>query len=221
MEFKIYSDEIPECPYCRKVLIKFPARKTKCKDCGCYFYIMAKPRTNIYSIVDEKRRTKWIWENKMYSYIDEMKRYGLSNNNLIESEIKRSIKLSDAVWNLYNLCLSYNAGNFKISSWIYYSMAKFYAEEGNNPSKILKLALEFELLSIEQSGTGIVLDAVISSGFNRKCSNCSHLNGRSMPIKDAIVSKLLPHEPCDDSYCTAYYGGRARRDKDGFVITKK
>lgn len=218
---KKYADKIPECPCCRAILNKFPTRKTKCNRCGQYFYLMLKPGSNTSQIVDEKRRNKWQKENKLYSYIEGMKRYGLSDKNLIDNEIKRSIKLSDAIWNLYNTCLFYNAGNFEISSWIYYDMARFCTEEGDDPIKLVKLALEFELLSIEQKQSNLLLDAVICSGNNPKCVNCSPLNGKCLPIREAIKAKMLPHQPCDDAYCTAFYSARVKRNKDGFVITQK
>lgn len=35
--------DVPKCPYCNVELQKFPARKTKCKNCGEYIYVRTRP----------------------------------------------------------------------------------------------------------------------------------------------------------------------------------
>lgn len=58
----------PKCPYCNAELAKFPARKTKCKNCGKYIYVRTRPldRKKVLLKENELELLEEEWEKERY-----------------------------------------------------------------------------------------------------------------------------------------------------------
>lgn len=58
----------PNCPYCNEELAKFPARKTKCKNCGKYMYVRTRPldRKKVLLKENELELLEEEWEKERY-----------------------------------------------------------------------------------------------------------------------------------------------------------
>jgi hypothetical protein len=216
---KAYNESVPECPYCRAILKKFPAKKTKCKICGRDFYLMKKPGTEIYHIVDEKRRSKWKIEEPLYHRLYGLKEYYDLDQEYIEKAILKSSTLRDALWSCYNKALALNAYNSRKKAQLYYSMAEFMYEEGKDPILLIRERNNCLIDEIEDRES-LLKKFVTIIASNQQCNNCEHLNGTVMEIDEARRLQLLPVTPCNYHFCTASYHQRFQRDLFGRVIKK-
>lgn len=75
------------CPYCNIKLKKFPARKTKCKNCGEYFYVRRRPSDYKKVLIkeNEKQLIEDEWEKRRY--INEKTKVQTVYNNEIIGDI--------------------------------------------------------------------------------------------------------------------------------------
>lgn len=203
------------CPACGCNLPKFPAKKTKCKNCNNYYYSVRKPLSEQYYIVDESTAVKWRRERRIMEKMHELKPYGITNSEM-DIALNKGTSISDCYWSLCNTVIAKNASNNSNKIIIYSRMAWFLFKEGKDPFYILELIAECHLDDIEFKNIGILLHACIVGG---RCDKCEHLNGITKPVSEARKDKLIPVSGCSLDYCRAFYSGQVMRDSDGFVIT--
>lgn len=94
------------CPYCGIELSKFPARKTKCKNCGKYMYVRTRPADNQRIIIKEEEisiiQDEWDKKNNVYELKQKEKtRFELKKAYLMQVRKTNYVSDNDVYWNLY------------------------------------------------------------------------------------------------------------------------
>jgi hypothetical protein len=117
----------PQCPYCRIILEKMPARKTKCPACGKYFFVRTRPEDRKKVLVTEEQVPQIERQWEIYYQQQEFEK------SVNKSEYKKEkAKLSkiqgrepsayDVLWSLANQHLIQHA---KRGDWGLYRNTKF------------------------------------------------------------------------------------------------
>lgn len=200
------------CPYCREEIIKFPARKTKCKSCGKYYYAKRMPGENKKRIVTEKEaeqiEKQWEEESFINKWCDFFQEYGFTKI-YIENQIKRSKIKRDSIWSLFQKALAtvFERDKLHEASCLYYSMALFVDEENKNPFEYLKLSTEMKLRDLKKSRNGDTQIKILSPGG---CDSCRKINGKVYTIDEAIKKMPIPNKNCSHrwnkySFCRCIY----------------
>lgn len=126
----------------------------------------------------------------------------------------------DKQWELFNRDIQgyipdgdlYRLGN------TYYEMADFVKKEGKDNTYLIdlgyKVKLELQIRNLKElKGSGIVTMVEIiactncPNPDNNSCDICKNLNGKIIPIDEALLSNPLPVKDCTHPYrCRCCYG---------------
>ncbi len=126
----------PECPYCKKSLMKIPSRKIKCDYCGNFMFVRTTPKGNNRVLVTENEANKidieWAKVNGNYDMVIE-KEKTLEKIKLGLKE-KRGVSPSDndVKWSYLNQQLLENIKNNNWGSYgsVKREMAQILEKEG-------------------------------------------------------------------------------------------
>lgn len=116
------------CPYCGIELVKFPGRKTKCKNCGSYIYVRTRPYDNVRILIRENQieaiRDEWAKKNGIYEIILEKRNdYQRIKEKLVKVRGTDNIPENDVNWCLYQ---EKRLKSARSNNWGAYS---FYTEQ--------------------------------------------------------------------------------------------
>jgi len=167
--------------------------------------------------LDDAKLIKEVRNYTKQRKIEELRSFSCTQKD-IDTYLNGHQYISDAYWGLLNVCLTKNSQNFETQSYIYRIMAKQLVKEGKNPEHAIEQACSSQLIGYELHA--LPMQAMIVTINDNKCKLCDHLNGKVMEIRDAQKLKLIPHKPCDNVCCNAFYTAKVKRDKDGFVQIK-
>lgn len=127
-----------------------------------------------------------------------------------------SLSNSDIVWGLFNKALALNAGKWKATSSIYYSMSWFLKDTGKDFYRIRKLSVDFELRHIvEQDKTSSYETKIEILADPEPCRHCNGLNGKKYSIVQAQEGLPFPAEVCENSrgFCRSMICAVPGKDK--------
>lgn len=120
----------------------------------------------------------------------------------------------DVLWALWNRATREHRGLATLSG-IYYHMAIFKSAEGEDPAPMLEQSRRAELVKIQrghqQVGAGEA--TVIISAAGNGCESCRVLDGKTLPVREALETMPLPNPDCchglhegSPSFCRCGYG---------------
>src|SRR5690606_10019656 len=142
------------CPYCGVLLVKFPARKTKCESCGQFIYVRTSPEDEVTKILVTENELAGIesrWEMVMYRkrWLRTLREYGVSKSDFISMKKELSVKFGqvasdrDVIWSLLVSLVSKPELHSTLHS-IYYTQGLFLDEEGRDSFHIRQHSIKAE-----------------------------------------------------------------------------
>lgn len=152
-----------------------------------------------------------------YSGLD---RYGFDRNDF-EREKRRLVaegvhepQEKDVLWALWNRALEEHS-QLHAKSGIYYQMAIFRSEEGEDPAPMLTESRRAELRKMirdrEQMGMDPPVVEILAAGNG--CDSCLAANGTTLPAPEALETMPLPNPDCTHGlhegsppFCRCSYG---------------
>lgn len=156
-------------------------------------------------------------ENTFSRYRRTLDRFGVPYEEFDQVKAENpSLSNADIVWGLFNKALSLNAGKWKATSSIYYSMAWFLKDTGKDFYRIRKLSTDFELRDIvEWDKTSSHEIKVEILADPEPCVHCKGLNGKKYSIAQAQEGLPFPAEVCENSrgFCRSMICGVPGKDK--------
>ncbi|PJA02487.1 hypothetical protein COX73_00525 [bacterium (Candidatus Gribaldobacteria) CG_4_10_14_0_2_um_filter_36_18] len=197
-----------QCPYCKKELLKFPTRKTRCSYCDNFIYVRTRPSDRQRILVTEKgiKELKKEWEK--YRAAAEFKR-NLEGSDLGFTEekylkVKESLTQrfnfipseGDILWGMSNRLLeeAMKIGDWHSMKMIYFEQALFLHQSGKDCFKLLQEAAKCELRGYQQSD--VVKKVEILTVGNQSCLVCQKLLGKILTIEEAFRDMPIPVKDC-------------------------
>lgn len=193
------------CLYCNEQLKKKPGSKTKCPYCGKYMCVR-KQASGEKLVVTEN-------EANRLDALKTLEQHGITEATY--NRQKAALKLKklgeepawqEVIWALYNKLLAKAGTDFHQMHMIYFEMAWFLYNEGQDPYNAMDMARKSELMYNSQSRDTVVID----SGDN--CPACQALVGKMYSIQEALDEQPLPCKECtndpdgkDVSICNCCY----------------
>lgn len=140
-------------------------------------------------------------ENTFSRYRRTLNRFGISYEEFDQIKAENpSLSNADIVWGLFNKALTLNAGKWKATSNIYFSMAWFLKDTGRDFYRIRKLATDFELRDLKSNIKGSESRYMIEILADpTPCSNCQNLNNKRFSFAEAEQGLPFPAETCTNS----------------------
>jgi hypothetical protein len=219
----------PICPYCKKILMKFPIRKTKCPNCKNFIFIRRLNDSRFKTLITEEQAQEIdIEREKEYSKyrgFHDLEKFGVTKDEFLKRKEEHYLKYgiennnNDVVWSLFNELLikkAYDVDNLRM---IYYTMAVILHQEGKDNFKLLQLSVKALLDSYQHSN--LVLNFQII-GCKDSCENCREMDGKIISIEEAYLLPI-PCRECTHSigFCRCTYSVVPIRDSEGMLILKK
>ncbi|USN53814.1 MAG: hypothetical protein H6760_01435 [Candidatus Nomurabacteria bacterium] len=207
---KIFSDDSkdkpkendsrkPECPYCQGVLVKIPARKTKCFHCGKYIFVRTQTKDRKLVLVTEENSAAIDseWESKQAATITSLVEkvdFTKKKEGLREGFGDKEPSVSDIKWGLWNKRLqeAMKRNDFSELSGIYFQMALRLHESGKDSFKLQGQAQKMFLFKEKQSGVVSSVEVFSRDG----CEECKKINGKKFVIFEALKLMPLPVQSC-------------------------
>jgi len=195
--------EESRCPYCDNSLTPTPRRKTKCKNCGNYFYVKTRVSDRLKVIVTEEEKES-IEKDWTQYYIDNAPspcptfitdEEFQEAEKLVQAKGKKIIP-NDIAWGLLNKKLnSYiKQKNFGGMHQLYYEMAIFTQKEGRDCFQLLQESSRCYLLDAKSRELEKV--EISTAGEGNSCSHCQKLNGKVFTIEEALRDMPIPVKEC-------------------------
>ncbi len=197
------KESVSLCPHCEKILGKRPKRKTKCKFCGKDIYIRSNQQIFKSGLLTRE-------DSIVVDQLKQLEAYDVTAEDFKNKRAELSEKFgsraksTDVIWGIFNDLLLKNNQNLDTLRMIYYSMALFLNSEGKDYTELLRQSSRMRLLSFKKEG--FVKKVEISTGGEGLCNVCSKLDGRVLPIDEAMVKMPLPFKECTNSIENGHQG---------------
>jgi tetratricopeptide (TPR) repeat protein len=213
------------CPHCNETLSTAPKRKSKCPKCGNEIFVRNRPGSPESVLVTEEEANRideeWTQSKRNSSWLRSLERYGLSEENF---KIRRQKNLEtngsnandrDILWGFLNELTTKTEDEWKLGE-IYYMMALFLDEEQKEFFFHLQQSKRWILKALK---AGECKHVRIFASKNA-CAACRALDGKTMPINEALSSLPIPCAHCTSKSSESQKGFcRCRYDSlEGTVI---
>ena len=186
--------EKPSCPYCRATLESRPKRKKKCPHCGSYMFVRGG------EVVTDEEAAIRDWLDAVAEFAITREKFDRKREEL-SSRFGTRASVNDTAWGLLNALV----GRVDDSTlqFVYWQMARLVSEEGKDPKRYLRQALQQQLLSLRRSGVGMVDTSDCNDPF--VCSACKALRGKRWTIEEALSKMPIPDSCTEPSGCRCGY----------------
>lgn len=205
----------PECPYCKTALLKTPAKKSKCPQCGQFMFVRTRPNDNVRAVVTEDEAEKI---DEEWSIVGGTHDSYIADKNLYSDQREALLKRfgsvpsdSDVKWSVLNkqATNAMQKNDFQELSGIYFEMALHLYKTGREFKKMLEQSKKMYL--INQKNSNIVTGVEVFS--DHCCDECKKLNKWKFTVADALEKMPLPVLSCTNQlskkaqtgWCTCQY----------------
>lgn len=196
---KEYDGRKPECPYCQGILVKVPARKTKCPHCGKYIFVRTQPKDKKRVLVTEEQAAAidYEWESQQAAndhFVGGQEEFYREKELLKKRFGGKEPSISDIKWGLWNKRAgeAMKKSDFSALSGIYFQMALHMHESGKDSLDLQRQAQKMKLM---QDKTSDVIKGV-EIFSNNGCEECKQMNGKKFTIQKALEIMPLPISSC-------------------------
>jgi len=186
------------CPYCGTKLDKMPVRKCMCRECRKNIYPWKELQTNKIILLKETELQSYNNKKEEYNFVRKWKtrllESGMSRTKYEELGKKLDMPSErDVIWCGFNqLIMEYSViSDFRHLKDLYFSLALFDNEEGNNPFDNLRSSHKMHLLYLKQTGNKV---RIMCSGSG--CETCEKQKDKIYPIDYALTHSILPNSKC-------------------------
>lgn len=195
--------EEQKCPYCSVLLPKVPARKTKCKSCGNYYFVKTRfaDRRKVIVTQEERKQIEAEWQEHFIQTTPRPPELsGLVTEEEWEQEKKKLLAqgffINDVTWSLLNkkLLVEMKRGNFQGMKSIYYTQAIFLQREGRDYFRTLQESVKCELREFQRIGYKKV--AISTAGLGNSCEKCQEQDGKVFTIEESLRYMPIPVKDC-------------------------
>ena len=184
------------CPNCGEKLEKRPSRKKKCPHCDLFIYIR-KP----YLMTEE--------EAQLTDWAKRLERIGISREDINQHQVNLAKQfgfhppVNDVIWRALNSIVTSNRDKNDIQN-AFQEMANIARMENKDPTPYLKEAAILELQEIKQSGFADYV-TVMTVNDHLVCEKCRELEGKKIPINEALNNLPIPTECQNEDGCRCWY----------------
>jgi hypothetical protein len=195
------------CPYCGVVLDSAPKRKANCQQCGRFIYVRTKQDVFDSQLLTEVDAISADYLKKL-DYLGINSGHYHNKRNSLAEKFGTNPSSRDVMWGLYNDLIVNNIRDYFTLKQLYFAMAHFQEDLGENFADTLRLARKMELYHYREGGVDKV--AVLSTNC---CPECAALHHKVFSVADALNEMPLPCHSCISEsrqggkrFCLCVYG---------------
>jgi len=186
-----------QCPYCKKELLKFPTRKTRCSYCDNFIYVRTRPSDRQRILVTKKEAKalefKKSLEDSNLGFTEE--KY-LKIRERLNKRFGFNPSEGDILWGMSNQLLqeAMKKGDWDSMKMIYFEQALFLHQSGKDCFKLLQESAKCELRRYQQND--VVKKVEILTAGDQSCLVCQKLAGKTLTIEEAFRDMPIPVKDC-------------------------
>ncbi len=203
----------PKCPYCKSALLKVPVRKTKCLDCGKYFFVKSTPDNREKRIMTEAEaldaEAEWSEYHEHNRFVSALSGFGLTEKDLLKAQkgLFKKKPLREAYHDLL-MSITEKHKDYGNRYMAHGQLALELCKAGNDFLNHLKEAAKYELLRLKSMGVKKV--EISTTGEGNGCVQCQEQANIEFNIDEALESMPIPCESCThadigDGFCRCCY----------------
>ena len=180
----------PACPYCRVLLKRTPAKRTRCANCGESILI----------------RKGWLCTQDEARAIDVCTRVGVpldrlwDERDLLSAKFGHSATATDAAWGVLNQFVVTTADCHE-RGMVYLQMARFLWDEGRDHLEVARQSRQMELAHWKEAEDRGSLNlsrarVVVITAKDASCPECRELEGVQFTYAEAVEKMPIPVVGC-------------------------